>query len=126
LNNLAWSLCEKQGQYQEALELANRGLVLVPGYADLIDTRGVIHYRMGHLEEAIRDLSQCIELYGADEPALTGSRFHLARAYAAAGRRTEALEQLKLSLALQSQNGGLTPSDQAEAERLLAQMQGAN
>lgn len=125
-NNLAWFLCERRHEYQEALELANKGLALVPEYADLIDTRGVIHYRMRHFDDAIRDLTRCIELYSADTPALTASRFHLGRVYAAKGLKTEAVEQLEQSLALQNQIGGLTPSEAAEAERLLAQLQRAD
>ena len=38
MNNLAWILCEDQGEYQQALELAEKGLSLTPGYTDMIDT----------------------------------------------------------------------------------------
>ncbi|GAG21967.1 unnamed protein product, partial [marine sediment metagenome] len=42
INNLAWIMCEKQGKYQQALELAQQGLRTAPNYIDLIDTRGVV------------------------------------------------------------------------------------
>ena len=44
INNLAWILCEEQGQYQRSLELTRRGLEKAPDYIDLIDTRGMAYY----------------------------------------------------------------------------------
>jgi tetratricopeptide (TPR) repeat protein len=146
LNNLAWVLCEQQGQYQEALELAEKGLKMAPAYADLIDTRGTIHYRLGHLDEAVRDYSRCIELYPANLPAVGTSRFNLARAYAElGGSKTEAAQQLKQVIAscktysergatteakkllrqvldLQSRTGVLPPENATEAQLLLDQL----
>lgn len=133
INNLAWLLCEEQKQYQRALDLANRGLKLRPEYIDLIETRGVIHYRMGHLEEAVRDLSRSIELYPVNSPALASTYFHLARAYAEMGRKTDAIETVERALTLhrrseQSTDPGqrrslLSGEDLAEAQRLLDQLQ---
>jgi tetratricopeptide (TPR) repeat protein len=146
LNNLAWVLCEQQGQYQEALELAEKGLKMAPAYADLIDTRGTIHYRLGHLDEAVRDYSRCIELYPANLPAVGTSRFNLARAYAElGGSKTEAAQQLKQVIAscktysergatteakkllrqvldLQSRTGVLPPENATEAQLFLDQL----
>lgn len=123
MNNLAWFLCEEQQRHPEALDLASRGLTLAPNYSDLLDTRGVIYYRMGRHEEAIRDFAACIAQYSRDTRALTGTRFHLGRAYAALGRRQQAQDELTRSLYLNDRIGGLSPSDLAEAKRLLAQMQ---
>ncbi len=132
-NNLAWLLCEEQKQYQEALDLANRGLKLRPEYIDLIETRGVIEYRMGRFEEAARDLSRSVELYPVNSPALATTHFHLARVYAEMGRRTDAVEQLEQALTLhrrseQSTDPGqrksmLSSEDLAEAKRLLDDLQ---
>ncbi len=132
-NNLAWLLCEEQKQYQEALELANRGLKLRPEYIDLIETRGVIEYRMGHFEAAARDLNRSIELYPVNSPSLATTHFHLARVYAEMGRRTDAIEHLEQALTLhrrseQSTDPGqrkslLSSEDLAEAQRLLDDLQ---
>lgn len=122
LNNLAWFLCEEQGKYEEALHLADRGLEIAPEYLDLIDTRGVVHYRMGHLEDAVRDFSKFIELSPTHARSLPTTRFHLARAHAEMGRKTEAIEQLEQTLSAQSQIGGLSPSDLADAKLLLEQL----
>jgi len=45
LSNLAWILCEKRGKYNQALELAQKGLQIAPKYIDLIDTLDVVHNR---------------------------------------------------------------------------------
>jgi tetratricopeptide (TPR) repeat protein len=129
LNNLAWALCEDKGQYQEALALADRGLRVAPEYIDLIDTRGVIHYRLDHLEKAAQDFSACIELYAADAPQIVATRFHLGRVYAKMGRKSQAQEQLRQALdqqqTLEQQNraGSLSPADMAETKSLLEQLQ---
>jgi tetratricopeptide (TPR) repeat protein len=129
INNLAWVLCEEQGQREEALQLAEKGVRLAPEYVDLIDTRGVIHYRLGHLEKAVADFTKSIALCPANTPASTALRFHLARAYAQMGRKTEALDQLNEALrireALESQGraGGLSNEDMADTKLLLEQLQ---
>jgi tetratricopeptide (TPR) repeat protein len=121
LNNLAWVLCEQQGKCEEALELAEKGLKMVPEYADLIDTRGTIHYRLRHLDQAVRDFNRCLELYPANLPAAGTSRFNLARAYAElGGSKMEAAQQLKQVIALcktYSQRGAT-----GEAKKLLQQV----
>jgi tetratricopeptide (TPR) repeat protein len=125
LNNLAWIMCEEQGEYQQALALAEKGLKIAPQYIDLIDTRGMIHYRLGQFEKAIADFTKCLELYLDTAPAKVASRFHLARALNRNGQPTEALKQLNLALDLhkQKQIGGLSPADLVEAQRLLEQLQ---
>ena len=77
---------------------------------------------MKHYEDAVRDLTRCVAQYPADVPASVTSRFNLARAYAEMGREAEASEQLARALSLQRDIGGLTASNLAEAERLLAQL----
>ena len=123
INNLAWVLCEEQSQPEEALTLAEKGLTIAPEYMDLIDTRGVIHYRLGHLKEAAADFSRCVELCPAHLPSLAPVRFHLARVYAQMGRKTEAVEELKKALDVQDRIGGLSDEDLADARVLLDQLQ---
>lgn len=133
LNSLAWLLCEEQSQYAKALELANRGLKMRPEYIDLIDTRGVIHYRMGHLDQALEDLTRCIELYPGNAPAKASTHFHLARVYAEMGRTADAIRHVQQALMLHRQSrqttdptqrkSVLSEKDLADAERLLDQLQ---
>jgi tetratricopeptide (TPR) repeat protein len=134
MNNLAWILCEEQGKYQQALELTQKGLKILPNYVDLIDTRGVIYYRMGEFNKAVEDFNKCITLYQENNPALISSRFHLARAYAALGQKDKAIENLNqvlemnraLDPGIRNQIDGLLDTDSAEAQRLLKQLQEGN
>jgi len=123
LNNLAWILSEEQDKPQEALELARKGLRISPDYHDLLDTRGVIYYRLGEYDKAIEDFSRAIQLYPKTALAGVSTRFHLGRAYARLEQTSEAVEHLKQSLDLHSRIGGLTPADIDEARRLLNQLQ---
>ena len=95
INNLAWILGHKQGQYQAALDLANRGLEVSPDYADLIDTRGVMRFHMKRYADAERDFSRCLELYPASHLSSLLSRFHRAQVYLATGRGPEAATGVK-------------------------------
>ncbi len=123
INNLAWIMCEEQNKFQQALELAQRGLKIAPDFIDLIDTRGVAYYRLGEFDKAVKDFTTCIKLYPSDTPASVASRFHLARAFAGLGQRDRAVECLNQVLELDSRIGGLLTADLAEAQRLLKQLQ---
>ncbi|MHC4328400.1 MAG: tetratricopeptide repeat protein [Planctomycetota bacterium] len=123
INNLAWVMCEGQGKYREALELADRGLKIAPNYLDLIDTRGVVHYRLGECEKAVQDFTRCIGLSPSITPAGVATRFYLARAFAAQGQKAQAIQHLDQALKLQGRIGGLSPADLAEAQRLLKKLQ---
>jgi tetratricopeptide (TPR) repeat protein len=122
INNLAWIMCEEQGRFQQALELAEKGLKILPNYIDLIDTRGIAYYRLGEFNKAIQDFTTCIKLYPKGNPSETASRFHLARAFAALGEKNKAIEQLNQALNSESQTKVLSPKDLAEARRLLEEL----
>jgi tetratricopeptide (TPR) repeat protein len=126
INNLAWIMCEKQGKYQEALELARKGLDLAPQYMDLIDTRGMVYYRLGEFSKAVQDFTSCIKLYPNSAPAGVASRFHLARAFAKLGQKDQAINYLKQALDFQSRIGGLSKTELAEAQLLLEQLKEGN
>ncbi|MBL7153426.1 MAG: tetratricopeptide repeat protein [Phycisphaerae bacterium] len=119
INNLAWIVCEHQGRHAEALELAQRGLRMVPNYIDLIDTRGVAYYRMGKFDNAVQDFSTCIKLYPDQTSAVTAANFHLGRAYAKIKEANNAVENLNEALRLNGKVGGLSAEDLVEANHLL-------
>jgi len=122
INNLAWILCEEQGQYQQALQLVRQGLQKAPDYVDLIDTRGVIYYRLGEYDKAVHDFTRCINLYPARAPSVVASYFHLGRALISLGQRNEAVESLKKTLDLNNEIGNLSAEDFTEAQRLLEEL----
>ncbi len=126
INNLAWIMCEEQSNFQQALELTNKGLTMAPQYIDLIDTRGVVYYRLGKLDRAVQDFTTCIKLYPSTAPPAVSSRFHLARAFAKLGQANRAIEHLNQALDLDSRVGGLSAADAAEARNLLEQLRGGS
>lgn len=122
LNNLAWIMCEQQNKYQQALELAQRGLRKAPDYVDLIDTRGVVYYKLGEHHSAVRDFTRCVELYPKNSSSLAASHFHLARALVALGQDNRAIDNLQKTLDLNDKVGGLSPTEITEAKRLLGEL----
>ncbi|HEC04328.1 MAG TPA: tetratricopeptide repeat protein, partial [Phycisphaerales bacterium] len=108
INNLAWIMCEDQGKYSEALELAQRGLDIAPDYFDLVDTRGVIYYRLGKFDKAAQDFTKCVDNGPSETPAGVATRFYLARTLVELGENRRAIAQLDQALDLQSRLGGLS------------------
>jgi len=121
LNSLG-ILLHMSGRFAAAVELVKRGLAKNPDYVDLIDTSGMVHYRLGRYDKAIEDFTKCIRLYHSRAPAVVGSYFHLGRALERLGRKSEAISNLKKALELNEQIGGLSPENKAEAQRLLTEL----
>ncbi|MDT8303554.1 MAG: tetratricopeptide repeat protein [Sedimentisphaerales bacterium] len=132
INNLAWMWSENKDRLQEALELAEKGLNIDPNYVDLIDTRGVIYYKLGEFDKAVEDFVKCIKLYKRGAPAAIGSHIYLAKSFKELGQRNQAVEHLNQALDLnralepEKRIGILTTSDIAEAQQLLEQLQEGN
>jgi tetratricopeptide (TPR) repeat protein len=122
INNLAWIMCEEHGRYQQALELTQSGLEKTPDYVDLIDTRGVIYYRLGEFNKAVQDFTRCIELYPVEVPSVVVSYYHLGRALVGLRQVDKAVESLKKALELNAKVGGLSDAEVAEANRLLKEL----
>ncbi|MCP4607813.1 MAG: tetratricopeptide repeat protein [Planctomycetes bacterium] len=132
INNLAWVLCKDKDKLQNALLLAQDGLKKYPNYADLLDTRGVINYKLGKFDKAVEDFTKCIELYSTEKPAAVGSHIYLAKSFVKLGQRSKAVEHLKQALDLnqaldpERRTGVITTSDIDEAQQLLKQLQEGN
>jgi cellulose synthase operon protein C len=122
INNLAWILCVEQGKYQQALELAQRGLRFAPDYVDLIDTRGVSYDKLGQYDKAIQDFTRCLDLYPDRTPAKVASYLHLGRTLAKLGQKDEAIESLKKAIDLNTEVGGLSVIDYADAQDLVKKL----
>jgi tetratricopeptide (TPR) repeat protein len=94
LNNLAWIYFE-QGD-NRAGELSQRAYDLSPDSAAIADTHGWILFKSGNTQESLPILEKAHEL----APDSQEIALHLAEAYRAVGRNTEAkriLEQLSTS-----------------------------
>ncbi|MCJ7682885.1 MAG: tetratricopeptide repeat protein [Desulfobacteraceae bacterium] len=119
INNLAWILCDEQGKYKEALELAQRGLRFDPDYVDLVDTRGVLYDKLEQYDKAIQDFNRCLELYPDKTPARTASYLHLAKVLNKIGQKDEAVKSFKKALELNAEIGGLSEVEHTDAENLV-------
>jgi len=60
-NNLAW-LKSQMGDMEEAIEVAQRGLVLNPNSSMLLDTAATINEKAGNIEEAKKLIAQALEI----------------------------------------------------------------
>jgi len=56
LNALGYTLADRTDRHAEALDLIRRALALKPDEAAIIDSYGWVHYRLGDLDEATRQL----------------------------------------------------------------------
>ena len=126
MNNLAWILCEEQGNFQQALELAQRGLAITPNYVDLIDTCGVAYYRLGQCDKAAQCFTKCLNLVPGRASADAATCFHLGRALVCMGQKEEAAKNLNRALESNAETGGLSPEDEREAKSLLEELSRGN
>jgi tetratricopeptide (TPR) repeat protein len=122
-NNLAWIISEKQNDFKDALKLINQGLEKSPPeYVDILDTRGMIFYRLEDYRKAFDDFNRCIELYPSWTPALSGAWFHMGLTLVKMDRNQEAVKCFKQALDLHKTNGGLSNADQDEAQRMVRKL----
>jgi tetratricopeptide (TPR) repeat protein len=126
INNLAWIKCEYLDRPAEAWELVKRGLALKPDYVDLVDTSGMINYRLKQYDKAVEDFRRCIRLYPKNAGALAPTHLHLAKALLGLNKTSEAMTNLRLCLNADRDNGGLSPADHEEAGTLIAKLEGRN
>lgn len=111
LNNLAVLLLADAPR--EALAMAERAVSLAPGLAPLIDTLAQAQLANQQLERALASQNAALRL----DPGSGDFRFTLARIHAAAGRRDEALAELRRLAAR-----GADYPKQAEVAKLLASL----
>lgn len=93
-NNLAWILADQGRDLEEALKLAEAAVKQEPEYVDGQDTLGWVHYRRADYARAIAAFSKAKSL----SPTRGDIAAHLGMAYAKAGRKQEALTELRRAL----------------------------
>lgn len=125
LNDLAWILQEQFQRYEEALELANRGLRQAPDNVYLLDTKGSILLNMpDRLAEAkiyFGDIVRISSRSASPDPHREAhASFQLGRICVKLDESAQARKYLSRALEIDRTAGVLTPEDRAEIDRLVA------
>lgn len=103
LNNFAYSLAERPAEMDRALDLAERAVDLDPNTPAYRDTYGWILYRMGDLDEALRQI-----LGAASESGASATIFdHLGDVYHARGESAKAVAAWTRALEMDPGNTAL-------------------
>ena len=120
INDLAWILQEHRQQYEEALELADKGLLLAPHDKNLLDTRGTILSRIpGRLTDAKKDFASLVELTADGSDARARALLQFARICVQLKDVDEAQGSLKEAVEIDRKNGVFTTKQRSEIERIL-------
>ena len=85
LNALGYTLADRTDKKDEALTLIQKALLLKPGEPAIIDSLGWAHYRLGHLDEALKQLKVAFQKQPDAEIAA-----HFGEVLWAAGQKDEA------------------------------------
>ena len=102
LNALGYTLADRTGRYQEALELIERARAAEPDDAAIIDSYGWVLYRLGRNDEALVQLRRAYTLQKDAEIAA-----HVGEVLWALGQRDEARHYFEESRKLDPQNRSL-------------------
>ncbi len=76
LNNLAVALAQNNDDLEKALSLVNKAIEKWPNHSYFLETRGQIHLKLAHWQDAISDLEQALntqELRPAIYPSLAAA-----------------------------------------------------
>lgn len=82
LNDLAWILCEDLHNPQAALKWGEKAHAMAPDDGHVLDTWGVLQYRLGNLAESVSALEKCLDTNGLAVSTRYSATFHLARSLA--------------------------------------------
>lgn len=105
LNALGYTLADRTGRYEEALELIDRARLAEPDNAHIIDSYGWVLYRLGRYEEALVELRRAWSMLKDAEVAA-----HVGEVLWVLGRREEAREFFERAHELDPENRSLLRS----------------
>ncbi len=133
VNGLAWVLCEHDRNPQEARKAIGDAALIDTGtsdFASLLDTLGVVEYRLGvagpvgqHLAESRNHLEACLRHPRAEPSTQASATFHLARTLAELDK-TRSQQLLEGLFADPAKQGLLSADDREEARKLLERLRG--
>ncbi len=116
MNNLAWILFHQYQQSQEALQWANKGLLIQPKNADLLDTRGEIFYQLGDYAKAREDLEKAMSNFPPFSPDRVKTGYRLVKTLGMLGQKEQAAKLSEEVQRLNRQNPVLSEGQRAELQ----------
>ena len=120
LNDLAWILQEHDQDYEAALELANKGLRILPDEPHLLDTRGTILSNIpNRLADAKRDFQRLVDLPFAAPPQQAKALLQLGRTCAKLNEPAQAKQHLEKALEIDQKINIFTPDERTEIAKIL-------
>ncbi|HCO93563.1 MAG TPA: hypothetical protein DIU00_06370, partial [Phycisphaerales bacterium] len=125
LNDLAWIIQEHDQDYEAALELANKGLIIESDELHLLDTRGTILSNMPiRLADAKRDFQRLVNLTSpgaiqANEIQQAKALLQLGRVCAKLNELTEAKQHLQKAFEIDQKINIFTPEERSEIEGII-------
>jgi tetratricopeptide (TPR) repeat protein len=123
LNDLAWILQEHDKRYDDALELANRGLRTSSDEKDrlhLLDTRGTILSNMpGRLDDARKDFITLVGALPDDTSQKAKALLMLGRICAKLNDLVQAKQYMNNALEIDRKINVLTADERSEITRIL-------
>ncbi len=121
LNDLAWMLAHnRDGEgLSEAAVLADTGVAQFPNNVHLLDTRGVVFFKRGRLDQAREDLEKCVRLAGGQHATRASALLHLARVLVKIEGREAARSALLDAQRVDEVHHVLSEEQRAEIARML-------
>jgi len=120
LNDLAWILQEHDRRYDAALELANRGLMLVPDELHLLDTRGTILANMANrLIDARKDFEKLARLAPPDSRQKANALLKLGRTCVKLNDLAQAKRHFQNALEIDRKIEVFTADERSEIAKIL-------
>ena len=89
---------------KEAHQLIEKALKLEPENAYYIDSLGWVFYRLGRLEDALREIKKSLQLLSQENKDDAIIREHLGDIYFAMGKEKEAIKAWRKALELDPEN----------------------
>jgi tetratricopeptide (TPR) repeat protein len=120
LNDFAWILQEHYHRYDEALELANKGLLLAPKEMHLLDTRGTILLHMpGRVTDAKKDFEVLLGLFPVDTPQRAKTLLQLGRVSVKLEDSVQAKQYLKDAMKIDQKMNVFSEPERIEINNII-------
>lgn len=121
MNNLAWILSQELGKYDEALSLANNGVLRYPDDPSMLNTRGVILFNKSDFDKSRVDFEKCLKLPMTSNGTRARSLIYLGKIAVKQSDPRQAQSLLTQAMEIEQKFKVLNKTERAELEKLVGQ-----